>query len=521
MTRPGGLWRTLAILSMWGLVVSIACQQPTTGAPSAQPTPAKTKLTIVLSATVDFLDPHVTRRTEGFDVLVNVNEGLLARDPKTMQPIPALATSWQNPDATTWIFKLRTGVKFHNGEAFDADTVKYNFTRVVDPKLQSTIGATLAGIVKQVDVVDPTTVKITLSQPAPFFLERIARFWFVPPKESAEKGNDYVAQHPVGTGPYKFVEWKQQQSVTLVRNEDYWGTKPAFKDMVFREIIEYPTAIAELLAGNVDILATVPQDQIDAVNKSGKAKVQIVPSQVVVEVAFDQMGRTSKTPWTDKRVRQAANYAVDRESIAKNLMGGYGTPLPVSVSPLIFGYDGSIKPYPYDPNKAKQLLADAGFANGFDSDFRIYPLGSFIDEKLLAQAIASDLGKVGIRMKIIQVSSSEIGPLIREGKAGPAYIRQNENAGAFDVALGFSFLQKNGTFSYYLNEDVERLRLQAASSTNPDERKKIYSDIQKILYDDPPHIFGWAGFVLNGVANTVDYPSQPDNATRLYLAKPK
>src|SRR5262249_11834077 len=215
-------------------------------------------------------------------------------------------------------------------------------------------------------------------------------------------------------------------------------------------------------------------------------------------------------------------YAVDRDSIAKNLMGGYGTPLAAGVSPLIFGYDASLKPYPYDPNKAKQLLTEAGYPNGFESPLVIYPLGSFVDEKLLAQAIASDLAKVGIKMTIKQVSSAEIGPLIREGKAGGgAYIRQNENAGAFDLALGFSFLQKGGTFSYYSNDDVEKLRIQGASTNDQEQRKKIYSDVQKDLLDDPPHLFGWAGFVLNGVANSVDYPSQGDNSTRLYLAKPK
>jgi peptide/nickel transport system substrate-binding protein len=502
------------------LVLTIACTSTSSG-PTASATPKPEKLTVVHGATIDFLDPQLTRRPEGFDIVENINEGFIARDPKTMAPIPALALSWQQPDATTWTFKLRPNVKFTNGEPFDAEVVKWNFARVVKPSLMSTIGGTLATLVKSVEAVDPLTVRITTTSPAPFLLERLARMYFLPPKDSEARGDTAISQFTIGTGPYKLVEWKPGQSVTLTRNDDYWGPKPAYKDIVVREIQETGTAISELLAGNVDLLKVVPQDQIELVNKSGKATVTTAPSSVIVEVAFDALGRTAKTPWMDKRVRQAANYAVDRESISKNLMGGLAKPVAGFLSPPIFGFDPNLKPYPYDVAKAKALLAEAGYPNGFETEIKIYPLGSFVDQSLLAQAIVSELGKVGIRMSIKQVSSAEIGPLVREGKAGPVYIRQAEAAGAFDAALAFSFIQTGSVFAYFNNADMEKLRAQAASSTNPEERKRLYVDIQKIVHDEAPMIFGWTGFSVHGIANNVDYQAQTDNRLRFYLAKPK
>ena len=233
------------------------------------------------------------------------------------------------------------------------------------------------------------------------------------------------------------------------------------------------------------------------------------------------MARGGASPWTNKLVRQAANYAVDREGIAKNLMLGRGKPVATTFAPLAFGYDPALKPYPYDLNKAKQLLTEAGFPNGFDTEMKLFPLGAFVDQNQLGQAVASDLAKAGIRVKISQVSSAEIGPLVQQGKAGPLFVRQNQGAGAFDAALYFGFYTLGSVFTYYKNDEVEKLRAQAAATADQSQRKALYAQIQKLLYDDPGAIYGWVGFVANGVSNSVSIPVQPDAVLRLYLAKPK
>ena len=520
-SRAGGSRSARAALAL--LLATIVACQPAAPAGQASPaaTPAAEKLTFVQSATIDSLDPQVTRRNEGQAVTLNIHEGLVQRDPKTMQPQPALAVSWTNPDPKTWVFKLRTGVKFQNGEPFDAQTVKYNFDRIVRPDLNSATGATLVPIIDRVDVVDDATVRIVTKTPSAWLLERLMGVRFVPPKETAEKGNDYVAGHPVGTGPYKFVEWVPAQRVVLERNDAYWGPKPAYRQVIFREIQEATTAIAELLTGNVDIIQLVPTDQIGVLNSSGKATVKVQPTQVLIEVPLDALGRTGPTPFQDKRVRQAANYAIDKEAIAKNLLGA-GTQLATSfLSPVVFGYDPSLKPYPYDQAKAKQLLAEAGYPTGFAAELKVYPLGSYVDSKVLGEAIISDLGKVGIRASLKQVSSADIGNVIRGGQAGPMYLRQNECATSFDAAICFSFYQKGSIFAYFSSDRLEELRLKAEATTDQTDRLRQYAEIQRYMFDEAPTIFGWTGLVFVGVGNKVEWAPQADNLARLFLAKPK
>lgn len=513
--------RVVAFAAPLFAALFVACQA---AAPSVAPsaTPQAVRLTYVQGAEIDSLDPLLTRRQEGLGVIINTHEALVQRDPKTMQPAPALAVSWTNPDPKTWVFKLRGGVKFHNGEVFDAKTVTYNFDRIVKPELNSATGATLVPILDKVEAVDDATVRITTKAASPWLLERLMAVRFMPAKETAEKGADYVASHPVGTGPYKFVEWVPSQRVLLQRNDDYWGPKPAYKELLFRQILESSTAISEMLAGSVDIVSLIPFDQIDTINKSGTATVKKVATQVLLEAPLDVLGRTGPTPFQDKRVRQAANYAVNKEAIAKNLLGGGEVQISASfLSPLEFGFDPSVKPYPYDPEKAKQLLAAAGYANGFDAEFKIYPLGGYVDSKVLGEAIVADLGKVGIRAALRQVSSADIGNTIRSGKAGPIYLRQNECATAFDAALCFSFYTKGSVFAYYSSDELEAMRLKAEGTADQALRKALYGQMQAFMHEEAPVIFGWTGILFAGVSNKVDWQPQPDNLSRLFLAKPK
>ncbi len=507
----------MRVLVALGMVFAIACQ-PTAG-PQATGAPAATKLTFAQPSAIDTLDPQRASTATAYGVLINVHEGLITRDPKTMQPVPSLAASYTNPDPTTWIFKLRSGVKFQNGEPFDAQVVKFGLDRIVKPELKSATGAVLQPILDKVEVQDDLTVRITTKVPAPWLLERFARVWFVPPKETAEKGDDYVAGHPVGTGPYKLVEWVPGQRVALTRNEEYWGPKPAYKDLVFREIQESATAISELVAGSVDIIGFVPADQVEAIDRSSAAKVRSTETQVVLEVALDAVGRSGPNPLQNKLVRQAVNYAVDRTAIAKNILGGYSRPVATFLSPLIFGYDASIQPYPHDPAQAKRLLTEAGYPDGFDTELKFFPLA--FDTKLLAQAISSDLAKIGVRAKLTQIGSSEVGPAIQSGKAGPMFILMVESAGSFDAALAFSNLRPGGASTYYTTDRLESLRLQAESTVDANERKRLYSEIQKLMFDDAGKLFGWTGFLLTGVSTKVDWSPSPDGISRLFLAKAK
>jgi peptide/nickel transport system substrate-binding protein len=506
------------IARVWIVCLALVVACAPTSAPGPAATAAPESLTIAMSENADSLDAHLGARSAAKSVINHIFEALIDRDPKSMQPIPLLAASWTQPDPTTWVFKLRPGVKFTNGEAFDAAAVKWNFDRVIASGVNA--GPSVKTLVKSIDVVDASTVRIVTTSPAAYFLERLVNVWMMPPKDTQARGDAAVALQPVGTGPYKLAEWKQQQSITLTRNDEYWGKKPFYKTVQFREILESTTALSEFVVGTVDIVNAVDTDQVDYVNKSGRGKVVSVPSKAIVETMLDAMGRSGPTPFTDRRVRQAANYAVDREAIAKNLLGGYSQPVAGFVSPLTFGFDASLKPYPYDPAKAKALLAEAGYPNGFETVIKVYPLGKVVDSKTLAEAEMSYLQAVGIKASIVQVSSQEISAVVREGRSGPVQIRSN--AGFFDAALSFSYYETNNPAAYYKpSAELERLRAQAASSTDPEERKRLYAQIGKIIYDDAPAIFGWAGSVMHAMASNVEYLPQADNVLRLYLAKAK
>ncbi len=491
-----------------GLAVAIeACTPaPTTGQGQSEAPVPTDRLTIIQDNAIDSMDAHVAQRPQANVIIQRINEALVERDPKTLQPRPRLATSWRRVDPLVWEFKLRTGVKFTNGEPFDAATVKYNFDRAFRPELKSAKGTSFKTVLDTVTVVDPTTVQLKTKAPYALLLERLVAFWLVPPKYSADKGDAAYGLAPIGTGPYTFVDWTQGQSASIRKNPDYWGEKGIYDTIVFRQVTETATAVAELLAGTADVVFGLTPDILDAVKNSGKADVLAAKGVDVVEVRMDALPRGDKNPFTDKRVRLAANYAVDKEAIAKNLLGGYSEVVATNIGPQMFGFDPNVKPYPYDQAKAKQLMADAGFANGFDVRFLSYPVAGFPPSVLNAvvQAITSDLGKVGIRCSIFNVGATEISSYTTTGKAGPIFIGGNPNGGFYDGGFGFFFLRQSANLSYFWSDALEKQILQVEQDTDPENRKRILSQIQTYLHDEAPYIWGWTGFSLIGASKKLD-----------------
>ena len=205
--------------------------------------------------------------------------------------------------------------------------------------------------------------------PYPLFVERLTAQVMQSEKVIKEKGHEWMQDNPVGTGPYKLQKWSKKQEHLLVRNDDYWGPKPAFKYVRIRIIPEQATQIAELISGGVDIIKAVPPDQMDVINKSGQARTATSPILRTAFLQLDQAGRSGPNPFQDKRVRQAANMAVDIDSIIKHVINGLGDRTATTVNPMAFGFDPSVKPYKQDLAQAKKLLAEAGFPNGLEVGF--------------------------------------------------------------------------------------------------------------------------------------------------------
>jgi oligopeptide transport system substrate-binding protein len=356
------------------------------------------------------LDPHQLFTLAETQILNQVYEGLVQYDQKTLQPVPALAEKWElSADGLKYTFHLRKGVKFHNGREFTADDVKFTFNRLIDAKVATTYArsiviGSIAGFadadagkateLSGIKVVDPQTVEITLSAPNSAFLPILTMTQAViVPKEATTDAKKF-AESPLGTGPFKFVEWKRQEQITLVANPDYWRGKPQIDRAILRVIPEKSAAMVEFTAGNLDMVSVPPPD-IARVRADASLKDRL--QDIGVLSSWWMFLNLNQAPLDNVKVRQALNYAVDRDSIVKSVLQGQGVPsngpIPIGLSP----YDPNYKFYSFDLDKAKQLLTEAGFPNGIDLEIRTWTDET---ENRTLLAIQATWAKANIRAKI-------------------------------------------------------------------------------------------------------------------------
>jgi len=472
----------------------------------------------VLQSDVQTWDPPNSVLRESIILGYNVFDHLAARDLKTGKVGPSLAVSWKNVDDTTWEVKLRKGVKFHDGTPFTARDVKASFDRVLNPENKLTARGNHSKI-KTVDIVDDLTVRFHTDGPYPLFVERLTALVMQSEKVMKEKGHEWMQDNPVGTGPYKLLKWTKKQEHLLVRNEDYWGPKPAFKYVRVRIIPEQATQIAELISGGVDIIKAVPPDQMDVINKSGQARTSTSPILRTAFLAFDQSGRAGPNPFQDRRVRQAANYAVDIDSIIKHVINGLGDRTATVVNPMAFGFDPSIKPYHQDVNQARKLLAEAGFPNGLEVGFLRGPTVVEPGVVQTSDAIVADLVKAGIRTK--QRTVGESGPftnLIRDNKADPMFEGSWGYYSVFDAdAILYDTMTCGQPYSYYCNKAFDDLVIQGRSTLDAKKRMEIYAKAQRLLYDDAACLYKWGLRGVWGISNRVDYDAPRDEIDRMFI----
>ena len=397
---------------------------------------------------------------------------------------PALATGWSNPDPLTWRFRLRPGVRFHNGEPFDADAVKFSFDRVLDPAFKAPYISRISAI-RSVEVVDPGTIDFKTARPFPTMLFSLYEGSFasmiVPPRYVKEKGPDALSVAPVGTGPYRFVEWRKDDRVVLRADPDYWGGAPAIPNAVFRPIRETRTRIAELKSGGVQLATDIPPEDVAGLGGNATRAVSM-SSELVYFFAFDTL---KPSPLQDKRVRQAINHAVDVAAIQKALLGGLGTRLPLTLPTTAFAFDPAWTPYPYDPARARALLAEAGFADGLTLPM-VGRQGRYLKDREIMEATAGFLRRVGIRVQpqylepgVWEQVSERKG---REGIAFPGWSGR-------DPDLVWWPLLRSGQYqSYYANPALDTLLDEGRATLDANRRRELYEQAATIIKDDAPHL---------------------------------
>src|ERR1035437_698790 len=348
-------------------------------------------------------------------------DGLIMRTPD-MKLVPGLATKWEFLEKNTKLrFTLRTNVKFHDGEPFDAEAVKFTFDRMLGEEGKKGPQQSNYTSIEKVVVVNPSTVEFVLKSPDPVLLTKLAGYgaMIVPPKYIKEKGSQFFGMNPVGTGPFKFVEYKPKVSLSLERNATYWGGAPKIDQLVYRFIGEPATQAAELQAGRIDVANQIPLAMIETIKKDSKLGVVSVDGPVALALRYN----TQRGIMKDPQVRKALTMAVDRDAIIKTILLGNAKPIASFQGALSFGNDPALKPVPFNPAQAKAMLQKAGVKPGtqIQLDFR----GADSNVREVAQAVAGYLQAVGITVSLkpyeINVLLNDIIP---NGKTGEMWQNQ-------------------------------------------------------------------------------------------------
>lgn len=445
------------------------------------------------------LDPHTVTATNDFRILVNVYDGLVRYRPGTLEVEPALAESWEvSPDGLTYTFKLRSGVKFHDGSDFDAEAVKFNFERMLDENhpFYDTGPFPLSFNFSAIDTVtakDPLTVEFRLKEPFAPFLSNLAypTGLIVSPAAVRQHGKDF-GRHPSGTGPFRFVEWQSNQRVVVERDPDYWDGAPALDAVVFRPITDANTRVAEMMAGGLDVMVEVPPDNLAGFRNDANFRVA---EQAGPHVWFAILN-TKEGPFADKRVRQAANYAVDKQSLVDNVLQGTATVSAGPVPPAFNWVTSKVAPYPHDPERARSLLAEAGVGNP-ELTFYVTEGGSgMLDPITMGAAIQADLQAVGFKVKIETYEWNSFLSRVNAGLEGKADMAEmawmtNDPDTLPYLTLRSGALPSEGGFNsgYYQNPELDRILDEARRATDQSQRAALYAKVQEIVHDDAPWLF--------------------------------
>jgi peptide/nickel transport system substrate-binding protein len=440
--------------------------------------------------------PFFASQLVGISVRQNIFDSLVDRE-WDGKIVPALAESWNVVDDTTIDFKLRKGVKFHSGQDMTAEDVKASMDHLLDKEIKSPTTSIFASV-KEMQVVDPQTVRLVLAKTDARVFDLLANnFAVLPAQYIKDVGAAGVAKQPIGTGPFKFVDWVKDDHLTLEANPNYWDGaykgKAQVKTVILRPVTDPATRLADLRSGAADMIMDVPSDQAAALKSGG---FQVVEKDTVQQdyIYFDT---TKDLPIKNKAVRQALNYAVDKDTILQTLLGGFGRPLSGPLSPLTLGYNAEVKPYPYDAAKARSLLASAGFPQGFSIDMDITSSHSVP----VAEAIVAQFGEVGVNVKLNVLETAVYNDKWVKKQLSPLYYNRWNTFS--DPALLDLLAGCKGYLSAYCNEEAQTSVDAGGATLDQSKRDTAYKEAVKIMADDPFAVYLFQLKSLTGVNSKV------------------
>ena len=470
-------------------------------------------LDLVLGTTINTLDPHMTASVgTDLSVLSHIYPALVLRGPD-MKLHPELATSWEPVNDTTWRFKLREGARFTNGEPIDAAAVKWNLERVQDPKVNARIRPWF-NLVSEVRVISPTELEIVTSKPYPALADQVSMFFLLPPVWAASHN---PAKETLSGGRYILSENVPGDHLLLKSNPDYYGEKPAFDSVKFQIIPEPSSRIAALQAGEASVITGIPTSELERIKKSAKADAGAVPSVRSVMIKFN----TDKAPLNNKEVRQALNYAIDKQGISDALFNGLA---PISQCQVLtanyFGHNPALAAYPYDPAKARELLKHSG-ANLTTPIELDVPVATYLQGNEVAQVVAAQLTELGLK---VNINEMEFSTYMNK------YLKTRELAATSLLAQAWPTLDADGlltlfapgnNYAYWDNATFGQALEKGRSSLDPATRKKAYQQATQVMCDEAPVIFLYAQPATYGIAKTVNWQPRGDDWLRAFDMSPK
>ncbi|WP_019119981.1 ABC transporter substrate-binding protein [Brevibacillus massiliensis] len=450
------------------------------------------------------LDPATIDDGESARVTENIMETLVEYADGTMEIVPGLAEKWDiDPSGLKYTFHLRKGVKFHDGTDFNAEAVKFNFERWMDKNnpLHSPEGFAYYNdmfggykgdpdhVIKEVKVVDEYTVEFDLNRSQAPFLANLGMFPFaIASPKALQEQKEKFGEHPVGTGPFTFVEWQRNDHITIEKNPDYWNKDlPKLDKVVFKVIPDNSARLTALQSGEIDVMDGLNPEDAETVKANSDLQLMTRPPMNIGFLSFN----VEKKPFDDKRVRQAIAYAVNKPALVEAFYSGLAMPAVNIMPPILLGYNDQIKDREFNLEKAKQLLAEAGYPDGFKTKFWAMPVPRpyIPNGQKMAEAMQQDFKKIGIETEIVTMDWATYLDKTKKGEQEMYLLGWNGDNGDPDNFI-YVLLDKNniggGNRTRYANEEVHQLLLKAQTEVDPAKRSELYKKVQEILFDEVP-----------------------------------
>lgn len=493
----------LAAVSALSLILA-ACGSSGSGSASTSSTAAKSSIpsTLVVDQANSpaTLDPGLQYDTDSYFVYRNIFDQLLRRDPTTLKIVPWVATSWTQPNPDTWVFQIRNDIKFSDGTPLTGADVAFSLNRILDPSFKSPQFANFSTVKSA--TASGQTVTITTKGPSPTLLTYLTTLSIVPQQYVTKVGEQAFDLHPIGSGPYVLSSWVQGSKVILKANNSYWAGKPPYPEVEFRTVPSAASRVADLKSGAADIALELSPDNATQLSGSNNLKVVAVPTERIADVYMNSL----VGPTTSLKVRQAIAYAINYESIIKNLEHGYAKPVKEVLTPASFGYTNQVPGFKYDPTKAKQLLSQSGDPH----PNLVFPTSPAFSSAVV-QAIQADLEAVGFKVQIVTTNQPTFLKKIQSPTHNWGSIRYGIwSCSCLDADGTIYPLFHSGTiWSSYSNPQFDQLVSAARTTLDAAQRKQDYVNAFKILQQDVPAVGLFQYYAIDGVKSNISWNPGP------------